>query len=164
MFERLSERNKKLQKKKYDEYKKIILEAIKDYNSQNYKSALKKFKKMSEINYDNTKIHEILAYLYIKLNSINKADEELDLIKEILNKNSSDQDQKLEDINNLIFDENEIIILKKEYEEILKQPKSYNFSKEFKVVKKLSDIYLSTKQYKEAENVLDEYKKKFFQK
>ena len=163
MSGRLSERNKKLQKKKYDEYKKITLEAIKDYNSQNYKSALKKFKKMSEINYDNTKIHEILVYLYLKLNIIKKAEEEFNLMKEILNKNSSYQDQEFEDINNLISDEIDIIILKKEYEEILNQPESYNFNKEFKVVKKLSDVYMSAKQYKEAENVLEEYKKKFFE-
>ena len=97
------------------------------------------------------------------MNFINKAEEELNLIKEILNENSTYQDHELDDINNLISDKKDIIILKKEYEEILKQPKSYNFSKEFKVVKKLSDIYISVKKFKKAENVLEEYKKKFFE-
>ena len=163
MYRRLSERNKRQQSKKYYEYKKIIFEAIYDYNTHNYKSALEKFNKISKIKYNNTKVHEILAYLYIKLNFINKAEEELNLIKEILNENSTYQDHEFEDINNLISDKNDIIILKKEYEKILNQPKSYNFIKEFEVVKKLSDIYISIKQYKKAENVLEEYKKKFFE-
>lgn len=159
----LSEENKRQQIKRYYKYKKIIFDAINDYKTHNYQSALEKFNKISKIKYNNTKVHEILAYLYIKLNLINEAEEELNLIKEILNKKSSFQGHELDDINNLISDKKDIIILKKEYEEILKQPKSYNFSKEFKVVKKLSDIYISVKKFKKAENVLEEYKKKFFE-
>ena len=75
--------------KNYNEYKKIAFEAINDYNKHNYLAALEKFKKMSELNKKNVKIHEILVYIYIKLKDFNRAKEEFNSIKKLLNLKST---------------------------------------------------------------------------
>lgn len=149
---------------KYEKYKKIVLEAVNDYNNRNYKDALVKFKKMSEINYQNIKIHEILAYIYVKQNDIEKAEEELNLIKSILNKGSSfDNFSEIENKNDLNFDGNEFLKLEKEYDEILKQTELKNFSKDLEIITTLSNLYMSIKEYKKAEDILENYKKRFFE-
>jgi predicted Zn-dependent protease len=66
--------------KTQEEYKDVTYEAVELYNNHEYVTALNKFLEMRESNPKNTKIHEMLVYIYLKLGQKEKAVQEYDLL------------------------------------------------------------------------------------
>lgn len=145
----------------YDNYKDLTLQAVDDYNRKDYQAALKKFNQMEKENYANPKIHELLAYIYLKLNDLTNAEKQYDIYREMLR--AENPDIVLDEITfeELVGSAGDLKEVEKDFKKIMKKKKDLDPIKDFEVPSKLSVLYMSNGQYDKAEEVLIEFKKKY---
>ena len=67
-----------MNEKLMQQYEELTMEAVADYNSSDFETALKKFLNMEEANPKNSKVLEIIVRLYLKLNRTEDAKMALD--------------------------------------------------------------------------------------
>lgn len=67
-------------------YKESVIRAADAYNKKEYENALEKFLALVELNPENEKVHETLAYIYIKLSDLKKADHHYKILLSLMKK------------------------------------------------------------------------------
>jgi tetratricopeptide (TPR) repeat protein len=144
-----------------DEYKELTLLAVDDYNRKDYQAALKKFSKMEKENYANSKIHELLAYIYLKLEDLKNAEKQYRIYRDMLRAENPEIVLDEVTFEDLVGSAGDIKEVEKDFKKLMKKTKDLDPIKDFEVPSKLSVLYMSNGQYDKAEQVLVEFKEKY---
>lgn len=140
------------------QYEELTMEAVADYNSSDFKTALKKFLNMAESNPKNSKILEIIVRLYLKLNRTEDARLALDRWKKVMEERfpgfCAKQRPSLEQLARDAGDERE---LEKQCSTILCNGAN-NPEDEIDTLTSMSFILLNRGEYEQAEKLLCSYR------
>lgn len=148
----------------FDEYKKLTLDAVDNFNNKDFKEALKKFKKMAKKNKNNTKVHEVLAYIYLELKDIKNAEKEYNIFLSLYKEKYGNSDENYNDFDELlnnIKEENDIGQLEKQVNTIVNKNKHIDFLTDMEKLYQLAILYMADGKYKEAEKILCKYKENY---
>jgi Flp pilus assembly protein TadD len=136
-------------------YEKVVLEALELYHQSEYSKALEKFLRLAEYNFQNMKVHEMLGYIYLKLDLIQKAEEEYEILMKLAKeKNIEFKKPTFEELVEAAGDEGEAL---RQFE-ALEASGFEDFSpEETKVVINLGLIYMAKGKYREAEKIFEKH-------
>lgn len=149
----------------FEEYKELTMTAVEEFNQQDYEKALRKFQEMAKANYHNPKIHEVLVYIYLKLNMIQEAEAELRVYREMLGKEIPQVSMvSTRTFHDLVEDAGNQQDLEKEYKAVMETKKEIDPFDGANTASKLGIIYMSQGNYKKAEEILLAYKEKLLSK
>ncbi len=143
--------------KDFKQYEKITYEAAQDFSKKKYNDSLKKFKLLADYNFENLKVHEMLVYNYLKLEEIEKSEEEFEvLLKLAREKNIHLQ---LKSFDELVDETEDIEVLEEHYEQILeKKNEEVSLYEDTKTVFDLSFKYMAEGKFEEAEKIILSFK------
>lgn len=141
--------------KNKEQYENAVYIAVEYFNDGKYEKSLDNFLELSEYNYDNLKVHEMLAYNYIKINELAKAKKEFKLFLKMAG--SKHKIKKMKSFNEVIKDLRDEKIVKKDYNKVVKKKKNITIN-DTQAVFEMGFIYLAKKRYKEAEKVFSQFK------
>lgn len=148
----------------FEEYKALTMAAVEEFNQHDYRDALQKFQKMAKANYQNPKIHEVLVYIYLKLNMIQEAEAELKIYREMLGKEVPQVSLvSTRTFHDLVEDAGDQKQLEKEYKSVMESKKEVDPYEGADTASRLGIIYMSQGNYKKAEEVLLAFKDKLLQ-
>jgi tetratricopeptide (TPR) repeat protein len=145
-----------------DEYTEITLSAANDYNRRDYEQALDKFKKMAAVNYENDKIHEVLAYIYLNLGNIEMAEKEFAIFKKLISAEESDDQSVTVSFEDLLDTMDNTMILEVEHEQVMESENLQDPDEAIRVVSELACRYMSEGNNEQAELVLSRFKERWF--
>jgi tetratricopeptide (TPR) repeat protein len=145
-----------------DEYTEITLSAANDYNRRDYEQALDKFKKMAGVNYENDKIHEVLAYIYLNLGNIEMAEKEFAIFKKLISAEESDDQSVTVSFEDLLDTMDNTMILEVEHEQVMESENLQDPDEAIRVVSELACRYMSEGNNEQAELVLSRFKERWF--
>lgn len=145
------------------QYETLTYQGAELYNQQDFESALDIFIKLSENNWDNPKVHEILSYIYLNLGNVEKSKEEFHIYMDLLRRENPDLIQP-RSFDEIVEDAGELVKVKAEYDKIMKKKTCKDPFAQFEIPARLSVLYMSEGKYKKAEEVLVKYKERFVDK
>jgi tetratricopeptide (TPR) repeat protein len=146
-----------------DEYTEITLSAANDYNRRDYEQALDKFKKMAGVNYENDKIHEVLAYIYLNLGNIEMAEKEFAIFKKLMSSRRECMIRRVTvSFEDLLETMDNTMILEVEHEQVMESEKLQDPDEAIRVVSELACRYMSEGNNEQAELVLSRFKERWF--
>ncbi len=146
-----------------EQYESLTYSAAGKYNKSDYETALDMFLRLAENNWENPKVHEVLANIYLKLNRIDKSREEFHIYLDLLKRD----DPSIilpRSFDELVEEAGEMDATRSRYDKIMKKRSHPEPFADFDVPAKLSILYMSIGDYKKAEQVLVKYKEKFIDK
>ena len=144
----------------YEQYKEQTLKGVTFYNKKDYKNALEHFLNAETYNPKNIKLQQTIAFTYLKLNDLAKADAKLkraiDLTKEqdpdfSMPANFEEMVESLEEYDTTVT----------KYKTVMKNSKTKADMNDPRIPVNLSMHLMSEGKYKSAHKVLEEYKKKY---
>jgi len=146
-----------------EEYRQITLAAANDYNKKDYQKALKKFLKMADVNYDNDKLHELLAYIYLNLDQLDKAEEEFAIFRSLIRENNPGiTPEELPTFEDLLARTSDTNLLEIETEQIMESKILNDPDKAISIISDLATRYMAEGKPDKAEDILTHFKEKFF--
>ena len=144
-----------------ESYRQLTLEAADEYNRKNYESALEKFLRLCEVNYKNPKIHEVLVYIYLNLENVNKASEEYDICIRLMQESDPNFKAPIQkNFDELVSEAGNRDELEKQAREVMETTDGEKIIGQIETISKLSVIYMSQGEYAKAEELLCRYKEK----
>lgn len=145
----------------YDEYREITFEAVEDFNHKDYDQALQKFLDLSETNPNNPKVHEVLVLIYLKLDMLEKAQEEFEAYQKLLgNSIPGFSLPERKTFDQLAEEAGDPVELERACETIMSGTEKLDPWQSTDTVSKLGIIYMAQGEYRKAEELLLEFKQK----
>lgn len=149
----------------FEDYRKVSEEGAALYNKGDYKAALTRFKALAEANFNNFKVHETLAYIYLKLNDPVSAEKEYRIAIEIAKKENIAVPRERtfdEVVRDIKMDAGDTKKLVADYQRIMKEAVSPEEAKKHVgTAISLGILYMAKGQYSEAEKILNNYKNRY---
>ncbi|MFW5689057.1 MAG: tetratricopeptide repeat protein [Spirochaetota bacterium] len=139
-------------------YTEATYEAVELYNRGDFAGAIERLREMARVNPDNIKVHEVLSYAYLRAGEVERAERELELIREIAGRLNPD----LEFPERLSFEdlaaETELADdLEARYRELLRSASAGDMVRNSGIASRLSIKLMARGSYEEAEQVLVRY-------
>lgn len=142
------------------DYEKKVYRAVDEYNKGDFQAARKTFTELSENNYQNLKVHEMLSLVCIKLDDLETAEKEYNIYLELLQQQNPGIKRPPsfeEAIERLPEREH----LEEEYDELMKTDPAADEQFSAGIPVSLSMSLMAEGHYDEAEQVVTRYMKKF---
>lgn len=143
-----------------DEYRGIALKAAGLYNEKKFQQALEEFKKLAEYNPSNAKVHEVLAYIYLRLEQPQQAQEEYELYyRYALEQNP--RLKKIPSFDEVVNSTRDEKILKEEYAKLIEAKSDADILANSSVPIELAIQQMHQGDYQQAEKTIQQYIDKF---
>lgn len=144
-----------------DQYKEMTYEAVENFNKDQFQEALQKFQTMAEANPTNAKVHEVLCFIYLKLEDIEKAEEEFKICCDLMEKQHPGLVLKKDKtFEQQVREAGDPKTLQKDYDKIITSKEKVDLFHDMETVAKLSVVYMASGKFKKAEKLLLEFKEK----
>ena len=144
----------------FDKYKSVTDEAANLYNSGDYRNALRGFQELVKVNPRNRKLHETLAYIYLKLNDLKNAEREFQIVMQLA-ASGEGAAMPIRSFEQIIKDIGEPAKIEAEYKKVMTTGVSANEMVRSRAPIQLGMLYMARGQYKKAEEILIGFKNKF---
>lgn len=141
-----------------EEYRDVTLEAVNEFNRQDYDSALAKFLEMARVNPKNAKVQEMLCYIWLRKGDLEKAEESYHNVREIELESRPDLPEPLT-FEGLVERAGSIEDAEMEYSRLLEN-ESLDPMQHFEVPSRLSILYMSRGEYERAAEVIERFREK----
>jgi hypothetical protein len=142
-----------------DDYEALAYSAAEDFNRKDYEKALAKFLDMKEANPGNKKLHEVLFYIFLRLDRIEEAEKErlvyLDLARE-----ENPHLFQLRTFDNLVEEAGDLKEVKNEFDRLMKK-KDIDIFEALEIFNKLNVLYLAREEYEKAGKAADQLQEKY---
>jgi len=142
----------------YNEYKELTVEALELYHAGDFEEALFKFLYLAEHNPNNAKVHEMLAYLYLKKDNLEKAEQEYQIYKTLLVSENSYLEIPERSFEDVVQDAGDFEELSEEYNRIMSKDRELDLFEDGHIASALSLHYFARGDYQSAEQVLENFK------
>ncbi|MES0489191.1 MAG: hypothetical protein ABUK01_04315 [Leptospirales bacterium] len=146
----------------FEEYEKQTISAAEFFNKKEYNKALEQFLLLSEYNYDNFKVHETISVIYLKLDRVEEAQKEYDIVIELMKKqniNLSETRSFAEIINEF----EDIETLQGKYEDLTANEESKETEKKStRLPIQIGMQFMAQGEYEKAIEFLNAHKEKYF--
>lgn len=148
----------------YDEYREITFEAVEDFNRKDYDQALAKFLDLAETNPENPKVHEILVLIYLKLDRLDKAQEEFEAYHRLLGESVPGLSlPKRKSFDEMAQEAGDRVELERACEFIMSGSEKIDPWHSTDTVSRLGIVYMSQGEYRKAEELLLGFKQKLLE-
>ena len=144
----------------YHQYKDVTLDAVEDFNNKSYDKALERFLEMEKVNYKNLKIHEMLVYLYLKMDRIENAEKQYQIVVQLERENNYNF-KEMKIFDQIVQDAGDISAVEEQYNQLINKEITADASIE--VPAKLSVLYMSQGNYEKAEEIMVRFRDKFLE-
>jgi Flp pilus assembly protein TadD len=141
-----------------EDYRDVTLDAVEDFNRQNYEAALAKFLAMAQVNPKNAKVQEMLCYVYLRKGDVDKAEESYRSVLEIERENHPELAETLT-FENLVERSGNLEEVERQYEELIRKD-NLDPMKQFDIPSRLSILYMSRGEYERAADVIERFREK----
>lgn len=136
----------------FEEYKDLTIEAVGDFNEKDYNKALPKFEELVKVNNKNTKLHELLAYLYLKKGDVESAEREFQALIELEREKNPDI-WKPKSFEELVSEAGDLAEMEEKYNSLFEK-NDFDPFESLEIPAKLSLLYMNRGEYEKAEEVL----------
>lgn len=143
----------------YEQYEKMAREAAALYNAKQYDKALVSFQLLAKHNYENFKLHETLANIYLKLNDYTAAEKEFRIALELAKKETA-APFEFRSFEQVVAELPKKAVLEEQYNVLLKEKDTQTLVSQTRSVIQLAILYMDEQKYDEAERVLSGFKKR----
>ena len=143
-----------------EEYKEHTLKGVTLYNKKDYRNAIDYFLKAEKFNPRNIKLQQTIAFTYLKLNDINKADEKFRHAIELTKEKDPDFSMPV-NFEEMVENLEDYSVVVDKYKTVMKNSNSKQDMSDPRVPVNLGIHLMSEGKYKTAYKVLEEYKKKY---
>ncbi|HBE02292.1 MAG TPA: hypothetical protein DC049_07430 [Spirochaetia bacterium] len=145
----------------YEEYHALTLQAVDEYNNDDYRQALEKFSRLEKANFNNRKIHEVLCYIYLNLGDFRQAQKQYDIYLKL----AAEENPHLRlprSFSEVITECGDMKETETEYTQIMKTEPADSSSVDFEIPIKLCLLYINKGDYKKAEEIISGFKNRFY--
>jgi tetratricopeptide (TPR) repeat protein len=141
-----------------EDYRDVTLDAVEDFNRQDYEAALGKFLAMARVNPKNAKVQEMLCYVYLRKGEVARAEESYRNVLEIERENHPGLAEPIT-FEDLVKRSGNLEDAERQYEELIRED-HLDPMRHFDVPSRLSILYMSRGEYERAANVIERFREK----
>ena len=143
-----------------EDYEKMVYSAAEDYNRKDYERAVIQFEELAVLNPKNKKIFEILFYIYLKLENLDKADDNRKKYLELVYEENPHLRQP-KTFDDLVQEAGDFNQIKKEFDRIITHSDFLDINQALETLTNLNILYMSRQQYDEALNCAPVFKERY---
>lgn len=143
-------------------YEKRTYEAAEFFNSGEYRTALKMFLELEEANPKNRKVHEVLVFIYLKLEEFTKAQRQYDILLKLMRDDNPSFSFELKSFDEVVAEAGSFEDARSAYDEIIRQETVQDPFADSQAAVKLALHYMAQKDFSKAEDIVTEFRDRFF--
>lgn len=145
-----------------DQFEKILTQAENNLLQDHLSDALQDLLNLEISNFDNIRVHELLADLYLKQNNLVLAKEQCQICAHLIEKETPNNIFKLKTFEELLADTDSLENTEHAYQQIISEEiNNSNFHQGTKILLNLATLRMAENRYQEAEEILISYRDKY---